>query len=375
MNRRNLVALAVGSMVLAAPAAASAGMAYITTPLDSAKQGEVMVANDDGSGARAVASGEFAAISPDGTKVAYHDYGNFSKPPAPKIGVVDIATGQRALITGLECVGELIWAPNSQLIACQTQSGNAKGYLAGNGLGLVSVPASLAGVVSLEVKAWIPARGNGVDRSVSFSPDSASIAFAWRRHSQDDGATSVYVAPVATPSARRRVLAQAMSPVWGASGIAASRLGRVRRDVTIEGKRFSTMNVVPTQIWTVRPDGTGARRVTSFRWQAKGFGAGLIPVAWSPQGTHIASTVGEISCNAAQAAVANISASTGSVQLRMRRTSMAPVAYSADGQRILVNDGCRGRGANIRVVNVNGGAPQTLVANAGLVSVSTGWNG
>ena len=54
---------------------------------------------------------------------------------------------------------------------------------------------------------------------------------------------------------------------------------------------------------------------------------------------------------------------------------MAPVAYSADGQRILVNDGCRGRRANIRVVNANGGAPQTLVANAGLVSVSTGWNG
>jgi Tol biopolymer transport system component len=375
MSRRNLIALAVGSAVLAAPAASSAAMAYITTPRDTKVQGQVMVASDDGSGARAVASGEFAAISPDGTKVAYHDYGNFSQPPAPKIGVVDVATGQRALLAGLECVGELIWAPNSQLIACQTQSSNAKGYLGGNGLGLVSVPASLAGVVSLEVETWIPARGNGVDRSVSFSPDSASIAFAWRRHSQDEGATSVYVAPVATPSARRRVLPRATSPVWGAPGIAASRQGRVRSEVTLEGKRFSTINVVPTQIWTVQPDGAGARRVTGFRWRAQGFSAGLIPAAWSPAGTHIAGTVGEISCQAAQAGVANISVSTGRVQLPMKRTSVSPVAYSADGQRILVNDGCKGRQAKIEVVNVNGSARRTLVANAGVVSVSTGWNG
>jgi Tol biopolymer transport system component len=362
-------------MALAAPAAASAAMAYITTPLDTKVQGQVMVASDDGSGARAVASGEFAAISPDGTKVAYHDYGNFSQPPAPKIGVVDIATGERVLLTGMECVGELIWAPNSRLIACQTQSSNAKGYLSGNGLGLVSIPPSLAGVAGLEVKSWIPARGNAVDRSVAFSPDSASIAFAWRRYSQDEGASSLYVAPVATPSARRRVLTRATSPVWGAPGIAASRQGRVRTEVTLEGKRFSMIEIVPTQIWTVRPDGTGARRATGFRWRAQGFSAGLIPAAWSPAGAHIAGTVGEISCQAAQAGVANISASTGKVQLLMKRTSASPVAYSADGQRILVNDGCKGRQAKIEVVNVNGSARRTLVANAGVVSVSAGWNG
>ncbi len=375
MRRRNLIALAVSSVVLAAPAAASAAMAYITTPRDSKVQGQVMVANNDGSGARAVASGEFAAISPDGTKVAYHDYGNFSQPPAPKIGVVDISTGERALFTGMECVGELIWAPNSQLIACQTQSSNAKGYLSGNGLGLVSVPPSLAGVSGLEVKRYIRARGNAVDRSVSFSPDSASIAFAWRRHSQDEGATGVYVAPVATPSARRRVLTRAANPVWGAPGIAASRQGRVRRDVTLEGKSFSFVDIVPTQIWVVQPDGTGARRVTNFRWQARGFSAGLLPAAWSPAGTHIVGTAGEISCQAAQAGVATISVSTGRVRLPMRKTSMSPVAYSADGQRILVADGCLGRQANIRVVNVNGSAPQILVGNAGVVSVSAGWNG
>jgi hypothetical protein len=149
----------------------------------------------------------------------------------------------------------------------------------------------------------------------------------------------------------------------------------VRSDVTLEGKRFSMIEIVPTQIWIAQPDGTGARRATTFRWRAQGFSAGLIPVAWSPAGTHLAGTAGEISCQAAQAGVATISVSTGRVQLPMRKTSMSPVAYSADGQRILVADGCMGRQANIRVVNVNGSAPQILVGNAGVVSVSAGWNG
>jgi len=373
MSRRNLIALAVGLLALAAPAAASAAMAYITTPRDTKVQGQVMVANDDGSGARAVASGEFAAISPDGTKVAYQDYGNFSQPPDSKAGVVDIATGESALLTGEECIGDLIWAPNSQLIACQTQSSNAKGYLSGNGLGLVSVPPSLAGVVGIEVKDYIPARGNAVDRSVAFSPDSASIAFAWRRYSQDEGASSLYVAPVATPAARRRVLARAIRPVWGAPGIAASRQASVRTDVRLGGESISLMTIVPTQLWIVQPDGTGARRVTNFGWQAQGFNAGLLAAAWSPAGTHIVGTVGDGAER--QQSLATISVSTGRVRLLMRKTTVSPVAYSADGRRILVTTGFRGRPQNIRVVNVNGGAQQTLVVNAGTTSVSAGWNG
>ena len=348
-------------------------MAYITTPRDTKVQGQVTVASDDGSGARAVASGEFAAISPDGTKVAYHDYGNFSQPPAPKIGVVDISTGERALLTGEECIGDLIWAPNSQLIACQTQSSNAKGYLSGNGLGLVSVPPSLAGVAGLEVKSYIRARGNAVDRSVSFSPDSANIAFGWRRHSEDEVATSLYVAPVATAAARRRVLTRATNPVWGAPGIAASRQAAVRFALKAGGKSFPIERVVPTQMWIVQPDGTGARRVTDFEWRAQGFNAGLLTAAWSPAGTHIVGTVGDGAER--QQSLATISVSTGRVRLLMRKTTASPVAYSADGRRILVTTGFRGRPQNIRVVIVNGGAQQTLVVNAGTTSVSAGWNG
>ena len=373
MRSRNLLALAVGSVALAAPAAASAAMAYITTPRDTTVQGQVMVANNDGSGARAIASGEFAVISPDGTKVAYHDYGNFSQPPAPKIGVVDVATGERVLLTGVECIGDLIWAPNSQLIACQTQSSNAKGYGNGSGLGLVSVPPSLAGLGGLEVKNYIPARGNAVDASVAFSPDSANIAFGWRRHSQNEVATSLYVAPVANAAARRRVLTRATNPVWGAPGIAASRQATVRFALRAGGQSFPIETVVPTQLWIVQPDGTGGRRVTNFAWRARGFMEGLRAVAWSPEGTHIVGTAG--SGSGRQQSLATISASTGRVRLLMRKTTVNPVTYSADGRRILVTTEFRGRPQNIRVVHVNGGAQQTLVVNAGTTSVSAGWNG
>lgn len=348
-------------------------MAYITTPRDTTVQGQVMVANNDGSGARAIASGEFAVISPDGTKVAYQDYGNFSQPPDSKAGVVDVATGERVLLTGVECIGDLIWAPNSQLIACQTQSSNAKGYGNGNGLGLVSVPPSLAGLGGLEVKNYIPARGNAVDGSVAFSPDSASIAFAWRRHSQDEVATSLYVAPVANAAARRRVLTRATTPIWGAPGIAASRQATVRFALRTGGKTFPIERVVPTQLWTVQPDGTRARRVTNFAWRAQGFIGGLRAVAWSPAGTHIVGTAGEGSGR--QQSLATIGVSTGRVRLLMRKTTVNPVTYSADGRRILVTTGFRGRPQNIRVVNVNGSEQQTLVVNAGTTSVSAGWNG
>lgn len=310
---------------------------------------------------------------PDGTKVAYQDYGNFSKPPDSKAGVVEIATGQSVLLTGEECIGDLIWAPNSQLIACQTSSANAKGYLSGKGVGLISVPASLTEVAGLEVVNYIPARGNDVDRSVAFSPDSASIAFSSRRYSQAEGASSLYVAPVASPAARRRVLTRATGPVWGTSGIAASRQAIVRTHVKVGGESFPIENIVPTQLWIVQPDGTGARRVTDFGWRAQGFTAGLLAAAWSPAGTHIVGEVGEGAGR--QQSLATISVSTGRVRLLMRKTTASPVAYSADGRRILVTTGFRGRQQNIRVVNVSGGAQQTLVTGAGTTSVSAGWNG
>jgi rRNA maturation protein Rpf1 len=59
----------------------------------------------------------------------------------------------------------------------------------------------------------------------------------------------------------------------------------------------------------------------------------------------------------------------------MRKTTVNPVTYSADGRRILVTTEFRGRPQNIRVINVNGSAQQTLVMNAGTTSVSAGWNG
>ena len=361
MNRTTLIALAAGSAALAAPAAASAAMAYVTTPRNINVQRQVMVANDDGTGARAIAPGSSAAISPDGTKVAYQADSQ-SSDTGFEATVVDIATGASASL-GTSCASGLWWSPNSQLLACQTQSANAKGYVTGNGLGLATVPASLAGVSSIPVTDYIAAPGNFVDIGVAFSPDSSSIAFAWRPNSST-GMTSLYVAPLSNAGARVKVLARAGGPVWGAPGIVASQLTRVREKVGP-----SVMRTVHSQLWLVQPNGTGARRITSYK--AKGLTTGPFAVAWAPSQGLLAGGVG----GQDQEDLGTVDVATGKVRVFVRGQLADPVAFSADGQRILFSSGMEGGPRSIRVIGVNGGSPRTLVKNAGGPSVSAGWNG
>ena len=142
MNRAALIALAAGDAV-AAPAAASATMAYVTAPRNINSRPQVMVANDNGTGARSIGTGMSAVISPDGARVAYQ--ATSTAPGSDFEGqLVDLASGTTVSL-GTACVGPLTWSPDSKWIACQTQSVNARDEVTGNGLGLISVPASVAG--------------------------------------------------------------------------------------------------------------------------------------------------------------------------------------------------------------------------------------
>lgn len=361
MNRKTLIALAAGSAALAVPAAASAVMAYVTTPRNINAQRQLVVANDDGSGARAITPATEAAISPDGTKVAYLTYSQ-SSPTGFDGSIVEIASGATTSI-GTACAGVPIWAPNSLALACQTQSVGANDIVTGNGLGLVAVPASLAGVASLPVTDWIAARGNYVDMGVAFSPDSASIAFAWRTNASR-AIPTLYVAPVANSAARTRVLARAAGPVWGAAGIAAAQQTNVRERVGP-----SVMRTVHSQIWLVQPDGSGARRITNYR--AKGLTTGPFATAWSPSGALLAGGIG----GQDQQDLGTITVQGGTVRIFRRGIINDPVAFSADGQRILFATGVDGGPQSIRTIGVNGRGLRTLVNNAGNPTVSAGWNG
>lgn len=358
MNRKTLIAIAAGSAALAAPAAASAAIAYITTPRNINTPRQLVVANDDGTGARTIAPAMEAAISPDGTKVAYMTSSQ-SSDTGFNTSLVELASGTTASL-GSDCVSTPVWSPNSKAIACQTQSANAAGIVTGNGLGLYSVPTSLAGVSSLAISSFIAPPGNGVDYDMAFSPDSASIAYAWKTNSSR-GLPNLYVAPLSNAAARVQVLARAGGPVWGPQGIVAAQQTNVR--VRMGTSRVRT---VRSQLWVVQPNGTGARRITRYR--ATGLTAGPFATAWSPAGNLLAGGLG----GQDQQDLGVINVASGAVRMFRRGTINIPVAFSADGQRILFVTGIEGGRQSIHSIGVNGRGEQRVVNNAGGASVSTG---
>ena len=360
MNPKALAALLAGTAVVVGPAAATATMAYVTSPRSLSAKAQVMVANDDGTNARAVATGIAAVISPDGARVAYQASSaraDFSS------AVVDLASGASVSL-GTACTGPLTWSPDSRWIACQTQSANRRGIVTGNGLGLVSVPASLVGVTSLTVSDYIAPRGNAVDIGVAFSPDSSRIAFTWARYPGPMTAGTLFVAPLSNAAARTRLLPRASGPVWGTPGIAAtqSSLARVKL-----GRSWT--RVVHNQVWVVQPDGSGARRITRYR--ARGLTAGPYAVAWAPSGASLIGGIG----GQDQSDVATINIASGAVRVLRRGTLSVPVAVSADGLRILVARGIDGPPQSIQVIGVTGLGTRTLVRRAMQPSVTAGWNG
>ena len=362
MHRRSLIGMAAGLAIAAVPAAASATMAYVTVPKRVTATNYVMVADDAGKNPQRIAAGVSAFISPDGTRVAYQT-AQRSNEDAPRTYIVDIASRASVQVAG-DCIAGLWWSPDSRLIACGTQTANARGEITGNGLGLIAVPASLVGVGTVPLTDWIAAKGNNVQWGVAFSPDSSAIAYSNMPASSRSVNGTLYVAPVADPSARTTLLTRANGPVWGPAGIAATRGKMVR--VRLGG---SNTNVWRTQIWTVRPDGTGAAQITHYR--ASSLTSGPTATLWSPSGSLIAGAIG----GEDQSQLATFTVPGGTVKMLDPRWISIPSAFSADGQRLLYESGLEGGDTSVRIVGVNGMGRRVVIARASGVTVSAGWNG
>jgi hypothetical protein len=114
---------------------------------------------------------------------------------------------------------------------------------------------------------------NGViDTAVSFSPDSTKIAFI-RRTGLGATTSKLQVIDLATRAVKTIRTGQLSSPVWGPSTIAFS--------VAKAGR-----NTVPAvNVAVVRPDGGGFRQLTNVRPNL--LQGGLVPVAWSADGKRL----------------------------------------------------------------------------------------
>ena len=287
MTARTMLVLAAGIAAVSAPTIATATMVYVAPPAKGSPTSWVMLANDDGSNAVKVVAGTAASISPDGSRVAYQVWN--PKQDNPTSNVRDLASGATAVLDGTCQPGVLPWSPDSTLLACTTQTANAKGFVTGNGLGLAQIPASLEGVSSIPVGNYIPAPGNAVADGVAFSPDSAQIAFSLAKFGSHAAAGTLYVAPVANATARTTVLARAAAPVWSTSGIAAMQSTNVT--VTLNGARTP---MVHTQIWTISPDLSSKKQLTHSRhpvsWPALGQLHGRRAATWCSGSSAVRTT-------------------------------------------------------------------------------------
>ncbi len=361
MKRRIIIPAIVGIAVIGVPAAASATMAYVSIPKHFSGKTYAMLANDNGSNPVRVAEADAVSISPDGARLAYQRNAG-PKANVPTTTVRDIASGLSVSV-GATCNGGLTWSPDSKWIACSTGAFTSKGTFTGMGLGLIAVPATLTGGQTLPVANYIASVGNEVDYGVAFSPDSSQIAFSLDRFNSKAPAGTLYVAPITDAAARVAVLQRASGPVWGASGIAASQSINVR--VTVDGSRT---RMVRTQVWTVNPDGSDARRITNYK--AKGLTVGPSASLWVPGGARIIGTIGVgDALNLAAFAV------PGGAITRLVNTNLSfPTAVTPDGQRVLYAVELGGSGPSIRMIGMNGKGKRVLVRQASAPSVTADWN-
>ncbi len=363
MKRRTIIPAIIGIAVISVPAAASAAMAYVSLPTGVSGNFSAMLANDNGSNPVRVAEAIAVSISPDGARLAYQNYaGTGTILTATATTVRDIASGVSASV-GTSCLGGITWSPDSKWIGCNTQTATSKGLVTGNGLGLIAVPATLTEGQILPVANFIAPRGNEVWNGFAFSPNSSQIAFSLSRFSSRAFVGTLYVAPITDATARVAVLPRASGPVWGASGIAATQGTNVM--VTMGGSRERMLH---TQVWTVNPDGSGARRITNYK--AKGLVVGPSASLWVPGGARI---IGAIVGEEDVSNLAAFAVPGGAITTLLNTSSSNAVAVTPDGQRVLyATEG--GRSPSIRMIGINGKGKRVLVRQAFGPSVTADWN-
>jgi Tol biopolymer transport system component len=306
-----------------------------------ASRDEVWISRIDGSGKRRLATGLASAISPDGRWVAF---GGNCEPElthyCPDLYVVGTSGGKpRLLARRAAAEGAVVWSPDSaRLAALRSVSDERRA--------LITVAVASGDAVVL-------ARGDATGfAGWSFSPSGNEIAYSL--------GADLYVADADGGSARRLTRDGTSGfPVWGRDGIAFARFVPYRG----WGRH---------EIWRIDADGTGRRTITGpVPRGLLGQGIeGLIPVAWSADGTRLLAAL----LNEFGGVPYSVNPSTGAIRRVGDYSFHAwPDGLSRDGRFVLVEDG----GVElddfqrIEVVRYGGGRIRVLARRAGAAS----WNG
>jgi Tol biopolymer transport system component len=333
--RRPVIACVLGLGALL-PATARATLVYSKSP----SHPSVWVANDDGSGARRLASGSAPKISPDGLTVAFSLVGNKrTYRPDLMLAPADGSAPPRLLAKGWRDTFSFAWSPDEKTIATIVGP-----ELGARRLALIDVATGAQRTVA-----------RGAFAGVGFSPAGDQIVYG--RDVKPDRFpphSDVYRAAVAGGAPTRLTRDhRSLSPLWGPTGkVVFVRLVGAKR------RRYAPKN----ELYLMGPDGSGVRRLT--KTSVGQLLQGLTPTAWSADGTRLLAEFGGQDTSYAET-VNPISGAHRPV-IRPASDGLVGSALSADGTTILGATGGYEPSTKHDVVAIpyGGGTPTVLARNA-----------
>lgn len=337
-----VVALALSGLYVAV--AAHASRAALLTYIENSRtlHPSVELANVTGGDPRRLGAGSSAMLAPDGGSVAVVQ--ELAPPDNSTSELLVYPASGGAGMKLYHCPGFLTvygWSSDSKLI-------------------LASCPHGLNDSGPLLV---IAAGGGSVATISSGVIDGASFA----TNSSDDvvyalGATQLLTAPVnlyrSSPAGgeRRQITHGGIStsPVWGPRYIVFART-----------TSRSTVNAPINQLWSIAPNGSGARQLTHMSVNA--LADGLVPVAFSANGEHL--LAGFTGTDQSASWVVDLADKTA-VPRRLIDSENTPDAISRDGGTVLLTNGFEGQPTSVESVPWGGGKP-TVLARRG---ANASWN-
>ena len=328
--RRYVAAAVLTTALVSAPAA---GARLSATTGFEPGNGRIVVARDDGSHRRVLASGDQSWISPDGKLVAVHDADPGQQGSNPRLKLYR-ATGGSPLFVIRENLWPAVWSPDSKTIVAPDNSNDR----------LVLIDAATGTETTL-------ADGNFDWTAVS--PDSTQVAAV--RYSGEYGSVwALVVIDLATRTSRTIRSRNAGRPLWGASGIVFGTISRRR------GHMFEN-------IATINSDGTGFRQLTHFDTPTESEPSGVYPKDVSGDGRRLlASRLG------IRAGTYVVDLERGGARLVAR--GVEPVAFTRNGRHMIGETGnpfcCTADPINVVRVPIAGGKPRILLRKAFAATMS-----
>lgn len=318
--------------LLAVPAAAQATLAYTTHVFHP----HVVVAQDNGKGAKAIGAGTNPKVSPDGKLVAFEKEGTSGK--APEMRLYDLATGKtKTIFSPWRESYTFAWSPDSTMVAA----------LRGGELGTRTLC-----VIDVET-GKVTRIAKGYFNAVSFSPDSSEVVFGLAFGERYPQKTNIVQAPV-TGGTTRQLTQDGISgwPLWGPKG----QIVFVKQ-LNAKSRKYGPKN----DLYLMNENGKGVKRLTHTK--VGDLVVGLFPTAWSASGNELLAEFGgqdtsyAVAVNPKTGAERNLSPGNS-------ETGFSGVDLTPDGKTVLgYLGGFEGGGNTLKIASVpyKGGKAKVIV--------------